>query len=93
MSMLQTDSVNRPNAKLVFDSISCHKCKNTAIHSTKEMSKVVPKGMILWKYYTSYEQDIQYILCCVVFCFVFLRLVYLVSLDCPFLIGSTVYVL
>ena len=47
MSMLQTDSVNRPNAKLVFDSISCHKCKNTAIHSTKEMSKVVPKGMIL----------------------------------------------
>ena len=47
MSMLQTDSVNRPNAKLVFDSISCHKCKNTAIHSTKEMSQVVPKGMIL----------------------------------------------
>ena len=47
MSMLQTDSVNRPNAKLVFDSISCHKCKNTAIHSTKEMSKVAPKGMIL----------------------------------------------
>ena len=47
MSMLQTDSVNRPNAKLVFDSISCHKCKNTAIHSTKEMSKVVAKGMIL----------------------------------------------
>jgi hypothetical protein len=39
--------VNRPNAKLVFDSISCHKCKNTAIHSTKEVSKVVAKGMIL----------------------------------------------
>ena len=47
MSMLQTDSVNRPNAKLVLDSISCHKCKNTAIHSTKEMSKAIPKGMIL----------------------------------------------
>ena len=47
MWMLKTDSVNRPNAKQVFDSISCHKCKNTAIHSTKEMSKVVPKGMIL----------------------------------------------
>ena len=47
MWMLKTDSVNRPNAKQVFDSISCHKCTNTAIHSTKEMSKVVAKGMIL----------------------------------------------
>ena len=59
--MLKTDSVNRPNAKQVFDSISCHKCTNTAIHSTKEMSKVVAKGMILWTYYTSNEQDLNLI--------------------------------
>jgi hypothetical protein len=47
MWMLQTDSANRPNAKLVFDYISCHKCKKTASHPTKEMSKIVAKGMIL----------------------------------------------
>ena len=61
MCMLQTDSVNRPTAKSVFDSISCHKCKNTTKHSTKEMPKVVATGMFLVKYYTSYEQDLNFI--------------------------------
>jgi len=34
--------------------------------------------------------DVQYIFCCVVFCFVFLCLMLPVSLDCPFLIAPSV---